>query len=164
MNPRSMLSLMAAGLICFCAAATARADDTLKFRQILHIASVQSQDVGDVEGHVMSLVRLTGLASFPDGTVGPAYFTASTDYTKGAGPFSVYQNLTLNDGSVLWYKTAGTAKMDGSITLFTGTITVLDGKGRFEGAKGDGVVTGARLNPLNVGAILYLDTTINIKK
>ena len=32
-----------------------------------------------------SLVRFSGLASFPDGTVGAVYFTAATDYTKGAG-------------------------------------------------------------------------------
>ena len=161
MNRRGMLSLTVAGLIGFCTVATARAE-TLKFRQVLHVASVQSQDVGDAAGHVMSLVRLTGLASFPDGSVGTAYFTAVTDYTNGAGPFSVYQNLTLNDGSAVWYKTDGTAKMDGAITLFTGTLTVLGGKGRFQGAKGDGTVVGARLNPLNVGAVLYFDTTINI--
>jgi hypothetical protein len=161
MNRRGILSLTVAGLIGFCAVAGARAE-TLKFRQVLHVASVQSQDVGDVDGHAVSVVRLTGLASFPDGGVAPVYFTALTDYTNGAGPFSVYQNLTLNDGSVLWYKTDGTAKMDGAITLFTGTLTVLGGKGRFQGAKGDGTVVGARLNPLNVGAFLYLDTTINI--
>jgi hypothetical protein len=31
-----------------------------------------------------------------------------------------------------------------------------------EAREGDGTVVGARLNPLNVGAFLYLDTTINI--
>ena len=164
MNWRGMLSLTVAGLIGFCTVATARADETLQFRQILHIASVQSQDVGDVDGHVVSLVRLTGLASFDDGAVAPVHFTAVTDYTNGAGPFSVYQNLTLNDGSVVWYKTEGWAKMDGTTTLFTGNLTVYGGKGRFEGALGDGTVDGARLNPLNVGAVLYLDTTINIKQ
>jgi hypothetical protein len=164
-NRRGILSLAAAGLIGFCAAATARADETLKFRLFMHATSAQSLDVGDVDGHAMSLVRFTGLASLPDGSVGTAYFTAATDYTKGAGPFSsVYTNLTLDDGSVLWYKAAGTATVDGAKTLFAGNITVLGGKGRFEGAKGDGTVTGVRLNPLIVGAVLYLDCTINIKK
>jgi hypothetical protein len=163
-NRRGLLTLAAAGLIGFCAAATARADETLKFRQFMHATSAQSLDVGDVDGHAMSLVRFTGLVSLPDGSVGTAYFTAATDYTKGAGPFSVYQNLTLDDGSVLWYKMAGTATVDGAKTLFVGTITVLGGKGRFEGAKGEGTVTGTRLNPLVVGAVLYLDCTITIKK
>jgi hypothetical protein len=164
MNHGSMFGLLAAGLIGLCAAATARADETLKFRQFMHATSAQSLDVGDVDGHAMSLARFTGLVSLPDGSVGTAYFTATTDYTKGAGTFSVYQNLTLDDGSVLWYRTAGTATVEGTKTLFTGTITVLGGKGRFEGAKGDGTLTGTRLNPLVVGAVLYVDCTINMKK
>jgi hypothetical protein len=45
-----------------------------------------------------------------------------------------------------------------------GNVTVLGGKGRFEGAKGDGTSTGTRLTALTVGADLYLDYTINIKK
>jgi hypothetical protein len=70
----------------------------------------------------------------------------------------------MKDGSVLWYKTAGTAAVEGTTTLFQGTATVLGGKGRFEGAKGDGTITGARIAPLAVGADLYLDLVINIKK
>jgi hypothetical protein len=98
------------------------------------------------------VVRFSGLASFPDGTVGTAYFVGAFDYTKGAGPFSVYYNVTLNDGSVLWYKATGTAAVEGTKTLFNGTVSVLGGKGRFEGAKGDGTINGARLTPLDTTA------------
>jgi hypothetical protein len=164
MNRRSMLTLLTAALLCLGAFSDARADETLKFRTITHTTFAQSQDIGDVEGHVASLVRFSGLASFPDGTVGAVYFTAATDYTKGAGTFSLYQNLTLDDGSVLWYKAAGTATVDGTKTHFVGTVTVLGGKGRFEGAKGDGSLTGTRYNPLVVGAQLVSDYTINITK
>jgi hypothetical protein len=164
MNRRSALSLVAAGLIGLCATSIARADETLKFRTITHATSAQSQDVGDVDGHAVSVVRFSGLASFPDGTVGTGYFTASTDYTKGAGTFSLYHNLTLSDGSVLWYKAAGTAAVDGTKTQFVGTVSVVGGKGRFEGAKGEGTITGTRFNPLAVGADLVSDYTINIKK
>jgi hypothetical protein len=48
-----------------------KADETLKFRSIYHATSVQSQDVGDVDGHTLSVVRISGLASFPDGSVAP---------------------------------------------------------------------------------------------
>jgi hypothetical protein len=164
MNRRSSLTLSIAALLCLGAFSNARADETLKFREILHATSVQSQDIGDVDGHAASLARFSGLASFPDGTVGTGYFTAATDYTKGAGTFSLYSNLTLNDGSVLWFKNAGTATIDGTKTNFVGNVTVLGGKGRFEGAKGDGTSTGTRLTALTVGADLYLDYTINIKK
>ena len=164
MNRRSMLALSTTALLCLGAFSNAQADETLKFRAIMHATSVQSQDIGDVDGHTAGVARFSGLASFPDGTVGTSYFVAATDYTKGAGTFSVYQNLTLNDGSVLWFKTAGTATVDGATTLLKGTITVLGGKGRFEGAKGEGTVNGIRLTPLAAGAELYNDIAINIKK
>jgi hypothetical protein len=48
--------------------------------------------------------------------------------------------------------------------LIDGAATVLGGRGRFEGAKGDGTVSGARLAPLATGADLYLDVVINLKK
>jgi hypothetical protein len=117
MNTRSMLTLSAAALLCLGAFSNAHADETVKFRATMHAISVQSQDIGDVDGHTAGLARFSGLASFPDGTVGTSYFTTTTDYIKGSGVFSVYQNLTLNDGSVLWFKTAGTATVDGTTTL-----------------------------------------------
>ncbi len=62
-----------------------RAHETLKFRMITHVTSAQSQDVGDVDGHLASLARLSGVVLFSDGTVSTAYFVGTTDYTKGAG-------------------------------------------------------------------------------
>jgi hypothetical protein len=44
------------------------------------------------------------------------------------------------------------------------SVSVLSGKGRFDGAKGDGTLSGARLAPLAIGADLYLDFVINVKK
>jgi hypothetical protein len=156
----SKLALITIALFCFSApCGGARADEVLKYRLFLHSTFAQSQEVGDVDGHTVSLVRFSGLASFPDGTVGTAYFVGGLDYTKGAGPFSVYYNVTLNDGSVLWYKGTGTAAVDGTKTVFNGNVMVLGGKGLFEGAKGDGTYTGTR-----IGADLYADYTINIKK
>jgi hypothetical protein len=164
MNRRTVLTLTTISVLCLGAFGSAQADETLKFRATMQATSAQSQDIGDVDGHAASLARFTGLASFPDGTVAPTYFVAATDYIKGAGTFSVYQNLTLNDGSALWFKNTGTATIEGTTTMFKGTVTVLGGKGRFEGAKGDGTITGARLVPLTTGAVLYNDLVINLKK
>src|SRR6266436_858927 len=101
MRRSNILSLTTVGLISFCAAGIAHADETVRYRAIVHAQSVQSQDVGDVDGHTVSLVRYSGLASFPDGSVGTIYYTAVFDYTKGAGPFVLtYTNLTFTDGSV----------------------------------------------------------------
>jgi hypothetical protein len=164
MNRRTALALSTVALLCLGAASIARADETLKFRVVAHATSVQSQDIGDVEGHTASLVRFSGLASFPDGTTGTAYFVGTTDYIKGAGTAITYTNLTFGDGSVLWTKAVSTTKVEGAKSLFQGTLTVLGGKGRYEGAKGDGSVTGARIVPLATGADLYNDLVINVKK
>ncbi len=158
------LRLFAFALLFLGVFGNARADETLKFRATMHGTFLQSQEVGDVDGHALGVGRFSGLASFPGGTVGTSYFVGTTDYIKGAGTFSIYQNLTLNDSSVLWFKTAGTATVEGTTTLLKETVTVLGGKGRFEGAKGDGTGTGARLTPLAVGADLYYDLVIDVKK
>jgi hypothetical protein len=142
----------------------AQADETLKYRSVYHVTEAQAQDVGDVEGHTMSLIRVSGLASFPDGSVGTDNLVSATDYVKGSGPFLVYGSLTLSDGSVFWYKTNGIAAVQGTTTNFTGTITIVRGKGRFERAKGDGSITGERLQILAAGAELYVDVTLNINK
>jgi hypothetical protein len=144
--------------------ANSRTDETLKFRLITHVTSVQSLDIGDVEGHVASLARFSGLAFFPDGSVGTVYFTSITDYTEGAGTFTLYPILTFADGSALWLKSIGTGAVEGTKTQFVGTLTVLGGKARFDGAKGAGTLTGTRYTPLSIGADLVSDYMINIKK
>jgi hypothetical protein len=75
-----------------------------------------------------------------------------------------YGALTLNDGSVLRYKWNGTARVQGTQTNFKGDLTILGGKGRFKGAKGDGTLTGGRSQTIATGVGLYMDTTLNIKK
>ena len=164
MNRRSILAMAATGLIGFCAISMAKADEAVKFRYFGHATSFQNQEVGDADGHVVGLSRWSGLASFPDGSVGTVYWTVTSDYIKGAGSFLSYVNLTLKDGSVLWYKTTGSTKPDGTTSLFTGSVSVLGGKGRFEGAKGDGTLSGARVGPLETGADQYGDLVINVKK
>jgi len=163
MNRRSILTL-ATALLCLGASGYARADETLKFRAITHATSVQSQDVGDVDGHTMSVGRFSGLASFPDGGIGTRYFTFVTDYIKGSGPFSLYDTLTLNDGSVLWSKVTGTTTVVQGISRSEATVTVVGGTGKYEGAKGDGTLTGVRVPGLATGVDRYDDLVINVKK
>jgi hypothetical protein len=115
--------------------------------------------------HALGVARQSGLALFPDGSVRTAYFTASNDFTKGAGTYLAYYNLTLKDGSVLWFKASGTAKPDGTTTIFPETsVSVLRGTGRFDGATGEGTLSGLRVTPLTVGADLYADVNIHVRK
>jgi hypothetical protein len=138
MNLPRVLTMTAVGVICFCAVNIARADEVLKFRIAMHATSVQSQEVGDVDEHTMYVGHFSGLGLFPDGSVGTAHFTFTADYTKGAGTFLTYFNVTLQDGSA-WWKGTGQGKPEGATTIFPEfPVSVLHGTGRFEGAKGDG--------------------------
>jgi hypothetical protein len=161
-----LLALAAiAALAVGVAGSAARADETLKIRAVMHAISVQSQEVGDVEGHVASLARYSGLISLPDGDIGTTYFTAVVDYIRGSGPVVInYQNFTFNDGSVLWVKYSGTTTAEGTKSVFQGSGTVMGGKGKYDGAKGVLTFSGARLVPLATGADLYADFVVNVKK
>ena len=83
MNRRSVLTMMAVGVIGFCASSIARADEVVKFRMFLHATSVQSQEVGDVDGHVLGVGHFSGLVSFSDGSVGPGNLTFTADFHAG---------------------------------------------------------------------------------
>jgi hypothetical protein len=105
-----ILSFIAAGVINVCAANIARADEVVKFRMFLHATSVQSQEVGDVEGHLLGAAHFSGLVLFSDGSVGAGSLTATTDYVKGAGTFHTYFSVSPSKDSMLWIKVDGTAK------------------------------------------------------
>lgn len=161
-----MKRLLTTAALCSISTA-AFADETLKVRAITHVVSAQALDVGDVDGHTMSVARGSGLASFPDGSVGTASFVTVTDYVKGSGEIvRVYQSITAADGSQIWIKSAGSATVVGNKTEIKGAPAVIvGGTGRFAGAKGDATWSGERLQAqLAAGAELYNDMVINIKK
>jgi len=166
MKGRSTVILAVLCLVGFFAdCIVAKADEVVKFRMITHAISVQSQDVGDVDGHIVAVGRYSGLATFPDGSVGSASFTFTIDYIKGAGTFLSYYNVMLNDGSSLWWKGTGQAKPEGTTTVYPEhPISVLHGTGRFEGVKGGGSQTAVRVTPLSTGADLYADVVLNLSK
>src|SRR5262245_62195154 len=128
MSRCSILSLTALCIVAFSAVSMASADEVLKFRVITHATSVQPQEVGDVDGHTVAVGRYSGLASFPDGSVGTASFVFTSDYIKGSGTFSTYFNVTFKDGAALWWKGSGQAKLEGTTTVFPEfSVTVLRG-------------------------------------
>jgi hypothetical protein len=114
-----ILGLTGVGVICFGAANIAKADESVKFRIVMHATSNQTQDVGDVDGHTMSLSHFSGLALFPDGSVGTANFTFTGDYIRGTGTFLTYFKVTLKDGSTLWWKGTGEGKPNGTGNHFS---------------------------------------------
>jgi hypothetical protein len=84
---------------------------------------------------------------------------------KGSGVWAVYDEIIFTDGSALFFKSNGATTAEATKGSFKGTTTIIGGKGKYEGVKGDGIVSGARLQPLpDAGAELYADVTLNIKK
>jgi hypothetical protein len=142
----------------------------LKFRVVQYVASVQSQQVGDVANHVQGFIRYPGIASFPDGSTARTFVFNAFDGISGpggGGTVNGYENIIFSDGSELWWKYIGTYKLDSKGVLSGGgTFTVISGKGRYAGAKGDGTyegvqTSGAAAGPEVLGA---LDVVLNIKK
>jgi hypothetical protein len=148
----------------------AKADETLKFRVVQYVASVQLQQVGDVNGHVQSVIRYPGLASFPDGsTARTTVFNAGDGIAEpgGGGAVNGYENIVFSDGSELWWKYTGTYKIDSKgVVSASGTLTVTSGKGRYAGAKGDGTyeVTQNQAGTAAGETIGAVDIVLNIKK
>jgi hypothetical protein len=143
-----------------------KADEALKFHYTARLtapASVQAAD--DIDAHVMALFRLSGVLLSLDGlAAGTMHWVGTNDLVKGVGPYRANGTLTSNDGSVLWYLSTGSQKLDGGKATYTGPITVIGGKGRFEGAKGDRTVSGARISPVETGGDNFGELVINIKK
>jgi hypothetical protein len=133
-------------------------------------ASNQTQQVGDVNGHILGFSRLPGIAFFPDGSTGTSLTIGTFDVVNpgDGGTANGYQIIGFNDGSELFLKYTTTVKYGatGNVALKS-TFIVTGGKGRYVGAKGDGgqtrsVAVGGAASASE--AIGYFDAVINIKK
>jgi hypothetical protein len=145
--------------------AAAFADETIKYRGTLHVISATFQDVTDADGHQMGVIKGQGIALLPDGSYGQNTFVSNIDYVHGNGGFLVYQDLEFSDGSAIWFKGIGQATVKGKETDLNLPVTIIGGKGRYAGAKGDGMLTGTRLATMpNSGAQIVNEVTLNIKK
>jgi hypothetical protein len=156
----------AAGAIMF--AMPGKADEIVKWRHVQSATSLQTLQVGDVNGHVLVLQRLSGIALFPDGGVGTSLVFGTNDTVLGVGSSGGgYYTVNFPDGSALWLKFAGTSKLLAPGKFENkGTAIVIGGKGRYEGAKGEGTWEGISTQAAvaNDPAIGYIDNVINIKK
>jgi hypothetical protein len=113
----------------------AKADETLEYRTVQHFASVQIQQVGDVNGHTLGLVRIPGIASFPDGSTAISLVIGTYDaVSSSGGSGSGYNTLHFDDGSELVLKYTGTFKYTTLKVPQTGTLTVIGGKGPIRGS------------------------------
>jgi hypothetical protein len=159
---RTLFALAFAGIFSL----PAKADETVKWRHVQHTASVQTLQVGDINGHTLNLFRLPGIAFFPDGSTGKTVVVGTSDVLAGAGSSGTtvngYYTLNFDDGSALWFKYTGTVK-SGAKPVVSGTGIVIGGQGRYAGATGNGTFEGPTVSP-GPDAIQYIDNVYNIKK
>jgi hypothetical protein len=99
-----MKHLLLTTALCSLFAGTAIADETLKYRVVVHITAAQSIPVADADGHALSVTSGQGLGFLPDGGVIKHSFVSTTDYTHGTGTGTVYFNTVFPDGSALGLK------------------------------------------------------------
>jgi hypothetical protein len=118
---------------------TVLAGETLKWHHTQHVTSFQRFEVPDAQGHVITLTRLEGLATFPDGSAAPTMVYAQGDTIDKVSQVRGYFTLKTGDGSELWLHYIGTIAPDGSSK---GTDTVVGGTGKFANAKGEGTFSG----------------------
>ena len=101
-------------------------------------ASNQSQQVGN--GHTVGVIRMPGIAFFPDGSIGTTLVIGTYDAVPSGSTSRGYYTVTFADGSELWLTWTGETKvaLPGKRVTGNGTAIVIGGKGRYEGAKGEG--------------------------
>lgn len=124
----------------------------LKWRTVQHVASNQTQQVGDANGHLLGLARIPGIVFFPDASTGTSVVFSAYDFVLGVGgTASGYYGITFADGSELWVKYTGTLKTGatGKVAQM-GTGIVVGGKGRYAGAQGEGAWEGEQTQTANL--------------
>ena len=101
-------------------------------------------EVGDTEGHILYLTNnkgfneSTGEHKFMDGA--EVVWCAIADYIKGNGSHTTYTTMSLNDNAVYSKakgKTTTTLSPEGKpVTTFEGTITFVEGTGKYKNIQG----------------------------
>ncbi len=91
-------------------------------------------------------------------------FLGEVNYVDGSGPFGGFVTVTHRNGTQLAWRVTGTAvSPPGPGTkdaIFTGTVRVIGGSGRYTGATGVGTMTGSRTASLGGAVTLTFTVTV----
>ncbi len=138
---------------------------TLKFDMRYQVQRNDHVFVNDSLHHIMGLATGSGNALFADGTNAAVAVFFVYDYTGGNGNFTEYDILTFKDGSTLTIQSAGQSmgSYKGKDPLFSAIVAVTGGTGMYDGAAGDGSMTGNRQEALNEGVTVKLSFNLKLK-
>ena len=123
-----------------------------KLRAVYHVVKAEVMQVGDVPGHVVGIVDMSGLQfNLDTGEVCNYSLKVLLELTNGTGPHQAYTVTTCEGGkSFAAVKGVSTAHPDGTSTT-EGTFSFTGGTGRFSGIKGGGSYKGKRMAPITPG-------------
>jgi hypothetical protein len=110
-------------------------EHVLEFKLVVRPVEAKTLEAPNIDGQIVLLNKMSGVAFFKDGRVASKDFIYSADYNKGAGPFFGYSTYQFEDGSSITARFAGTERA-GQPTH--GDYTVISGTGKYAGAKGTG--------------------------
>ena len=125
--------------------------ETLKFKFYTYVTQNESVPVGDVEGHILSLMTRRTFCIFENGEIATEMAVITNDIIKGSGSSMQYRTTTFADGSTIIVKAQTT--VEGTVAGTSAARTtreIIKGTGRFEGIKGTGTST-AKYFPVEKG-------------
>ena len=139
MSKQTPLAVVLTVLACALGQPATAGEQVLEFKLVVKPIDVKNLEAPNIDGQVVLLMKMHGVAFFKDGRVASKDFIFSSDYNKGSGPFFGYSTYQFEDGSSITARFAGTQRA-GQLTH--GEYTVVSGTGAYAGAKGTGSFDG----------------------
>lgn len=100
--------------------------------------------IGEDKGHGIGAYESMGITYHGDGKISTYVNKGTYDWNNAAGKSQGYILRTFEDGSTYKAQYQGQSKLDGKVTIWSGTWTILGGTGKYEGVKGEGTYQGRR--------------------
>jgi hypothetical protein len=152
-----LLFVTMASVLTLCATASlAQEKVEVKMRAYAVVTEMERFEVGDTEGHFISILQNKGVSS--DGKF-VRYFTTRSDLIKGNGTLSGYgQYVEVKDGDAIFLKFDGSVSTikspEGKLKItFKGPYSYTKGTGKYENLQGGGTFSGGYIGK----GIMYVD-------
>jgi hypothetical protein len=117
--------------------------ETWKFKASNHVTKVEMRPIPDAEGHWVGFQEREGVTIYETGELAWHKVVVIFDGIKGVGGYSQYITVTFQDGSTMTNYCQGKSFPGG----YKWTAEIINGTGRFKGAKGTVTSEGKSLPP-----------------
>lgn len=134
MSKQTPGSILLLAIACTFGPTATAADHALDFKLVVKPLEVKGLEAPNVEGQVVFLNKMYGVAAFKDGRTASKEFICSGDYNKGSGPFVDYRTYpihgeyTVVSGTGVYAGAKGSGSFDGMPHKFTGGVNLFSGK------------------------------------